>query len=168
MAYTTEQVRSIVLAESIARAEADRELFSEFSVPTEDVDQHLNRRCAELLEDPLAEQLLPQARAFMNMLAAREGVTQHLMLEQLQTGVALLMSCVGDSAQEAMIVKSFPQQFKSEKDAERMRQFCEAVIQGDKVSVLKALSQLLISASVELLFTELPPVPKRDYKIPTD
>lgn len=169
MGYTPEQIeKSIKLAEEVARKENRLKLFQKHDLPESvisDVRTKSGGHLAELMNDPLAEKLLPQARIVVSMREARK-----VFLER-QTKLGILLDAISNQTQVEEEGRG-----RSDKDSKDFfsempeehgdwLKFLSALSSGNKADLLNALMGLLIGITINLTKQDLPPVAP-EYDIP--
>ncbi len=113
----------------------------------------MDRHTAPLLDDILAEKLLPQARIVVRMESARKEKIHEGLLGKLQE-VSLVEEA--NSMEEVVIDEVKPLKFPEPE--ELIPAFMEALNRGDKCGVLSLLQDILNAVEWELVRTDLPPV----------
>ncbi|HVN26483.1 MAG TPA: hypothetical protein VMT99_02410 [Candidatus Paceibacterota bacterium] len=168
MRYTDEQIRaSIQLAEKIAEQEMRISVFEKAGMSPdvmESARENIGGKLGNLLDDPLAEKLLPQARIAVRMHQARE-----LSIEQTKLG--RLIEAAGHQSSieeegEGWTGKTTSEGFfPAGIEQDEWRRMVAALKRGDKGALFDALSSLLIGCKIDLVHTELPPTAPV-YRIP--
>ena len=116
----------------------------------------------ELLNNPLAEKLLPQARARMAQRTARESALEATALGKLKEAVeevGLVFATSSLSIDDVAIDGN-------DKAKEEWRDFLGALESGNKKKLIDALQGLLAGAHADLLFTDLPDVDAQYEEVP--
>jgi len=158
--------KAIHLAEFIARHEANiekgRQIFDE---------DLLRRRQEELSQNPLAIFLLPQAKEKVAQREKREEAFRATEMGRLLWSITCLASTFGPQTGE-----EFEEELEREQDIEGVYEdegldaawgkFQEKVNEGKNFGeLLRGLRTLLMYAEIDLLHTDLPPVPP-PYSLP--
>lgn len=162
MAYSQEQIsKSIKLAEKIASRELNTEFFDKnYKDKGGDslnwlFSDSVNKACADVINDELAEKLLPQARIIMRIQHERENAIEKTFLGRLENAIETL-----DNVLDGLIHP--PEQYLQ---GEEWANFQTSLENGDKHSIVKNVWRLLVTARIDLLLMDLPPVPPK-YVIP--
>ena len=164
---------------SIRRAEkmAERELAFVDSkrkkFPPVFIDKHrdlLGESFAEIVDDRLAEKLLPQARVVVMMRDARGRFIKNKTyigqlardLDNLYESMGFLEQDMEEMEQGDFTGHAFPASRK-----ETWRRFVKAIRSGDKRKILRAVQFLMIEVHSDILHLreELPSIPPR-YRLP--
>lgn len=186
MGYTKEQIKSIRLAEAIARYELTEPLFKkrvdeirndpsvqshfpDIDEIVSDSDDYIHRRLTQMCDDPLAFALLDQARVRVGMKEEREQAILSTQFGHLVGGLTYLVALYTDRPtdeaaiflEEEAIKKMFP-----EDSCEFWLGLLLALKTKDILGILNNIGNILTEAKVDLLLKDLPPVAKEGYEIP--
>ena len=163
MGYTSEEIeKAIKLARHMAESEARLALFkrSEHKAgdlqPTIDTERRiLGGDHASIIENQLAEKLLPQARVIIQMERAREKAIQQTSFGKVMDSLMTLLTFCDepDFAKREALQRPFRHELDNEHWGELMRSFAS----GDKIGMLTAMQALLVGAQRELVRADMPP-----------
>lgn len=169
MNHKIEEIKKAAdLAEKVAGIELrlGESRKSKTSTPTiNKLRTDLNRGISEFLGDLLAEQLLPQARTAVRAEHKRlSAIKKSTILGRLRCMIEVLMREPPKTGKQEV---DEVQAFYTKHDNTAWDNFCEALDQGDRITILESLAKLLQSAMINLAWTELPPSPP-PYEIPEE
>ena len=167
MAYRKKEVtKAIDSVEAFVEAEVAFQIFKKSNMPEGmimEARERLGEHHARLIENRLAEKLLPQARVIVKQKAARKTVLEeNTSFGELYFAVGYLASREGTGIPKEESQKAALGSFKSEETKKIWLDFL-ATQKNDKA--FHFLHLLLSEAKWSIVETDLPPVPPR-YKIP--
>jgi hypothetical protein len=120
----------------------------------------------ELLDNPLAEKLLPQARVIIAEREAREAALANTILGRARHALRYIICNVAEvgGIPDLTSLKDAP--FTDEYHNTKWHALLEAIEKGQKKPTLDALEEILSSALVDLLFTDLPDIESPYESVP--
>lgn len=141
-------IEGIRLAEKLAERECRLERLIEQKAPEVIID-HARRLLVKgeeaVQQDIVAQKMLPQARAVVRAEIAREEAIK-------RTAFGQLFEAVKERSGGCDLTS-----FSNAGDKRLWKRFCKALKVGSEQRALDVLYELLVSAKVDLLYTELPP-----------
>jgi len=171
MPYSKEEiVAAVTIAERAVIRDRKRSRFLETETPPCIVDKSRELQgysMEEILDNPLAEKLLPQARIIVAQREARNSALEDTMLGRMKLALDRITPCLAGGVKDPLSICSAP--FADDKlgasGNQAWRTLLEAVGKRNKGNILNALGDLLSSAQADLVVTELPEV-ESDYRFP--
>ena len=153
MSYSVEQAyEAIKLAEKIALRERRGAMLKDLKAPSEVLANEsvvLNEAIADLMVNELAEKLLPQARAILEMRLAREKCIQTTILGELHSATIDILSEGELDPQRG--------KFADSEDRQCWINFCNAITEGNHLKIIEFVHVFSDQAIHALIHTNLPP-----------
>ncbi len=163
MAYSEAQIReAIIRAETIAKREYQQRKIKEMgggrlTFLQEKTSELINEGISDLLEDVLAEKLLPQARIIITMREVRKKYIEEKMKLGILSQALVHLGTVTHSHVT----------FEKVDEEESWKKFQKGLDRRNQKEIVSGLNHLLICAINDLTDTELPPMPPK-YEIPAE
>ncbi len=166
MEYSEEQIqKSIRAAEQFAQREANLKVFKKYAFHVGIKREHLRLgdSLAKLVDDPLAEKLLPQARVIVAMETAREAAIEETFFGKLCENLAYQQFI--NERMDGWEKIDIETPFSDELNNKKWQRFRQALSEGNKIELLESLMWLMSEVKSDLITTDLPPVAP-GYRIP--
>lgn len=165
MPYSKEEyVAAIEIAERVVIRERRVARYSQTKTPNCIINHSREMQGSsmeKLLDNPLAEKLLPQARIIVAEREARESVLEIMTLGRMKDALGYLSVYLVSGVTTA----DSDTPFTTEDDNNNWREFLEALEKGNKKKIVDSLYALVTSAHAELLFTSLPNIESRYHEV---